>query len=298
VLFYSFADAAKVRYRVDKMEYGTERTVAEQQLQHMIDWASGTRCRRRMLLAYFDEPFEGQPGRCCDVCQSDVPPQDWTIPAQKLLSCIKRTGERFGAGYVIEVLRGGSNERIHRLGHDRLSTYGIGRDQPETEWWYLTHQLLAHGHLRRAAEEYDAVKITERGEALLFRGDRLFLPPAPEPRRRRDASRRTSHTPNPLPEKDEPLEYDAELFDRLRALRKQLAEERAWPAYVIFHDRVLREMAARRPQSNAELRGIPGVGPTKAEAYGDLFRAEIARYEQDGHPAAPELLRPARDPLR
>jgi ATP-dependent DNA helicase RecQ len=184
VLFYSYADAAKIRYFHDQIQAEAQKAIAKQQLQHMIDWATGVTCRRRALLAYFDEPFAGQDGPCCDVCDSPVELVDWTTPAQMLLSCMKRTGERFGGQHVIDVLRGLETERIQRLGHERLSTYGIGEDRPEAEWWYLTRQLLSTGVVRRAPEDHDALKVTEVGEAVLFKGRQVLLPAAPESNRR------------------------------------------------------------------------------------------------------------------
>ncbi len=270
VLFFRYSAAAKVRYFIDQIESTTQRTIARQQLQQMLDWASGTACRRRVLLAYFDEPFVGQSAPCCDACRSPAVLEDWTIPAQMFMSCIKRTGERFGAQHVIDVLRGGTGERIRRLGHDRLSTYGIGRDRSAEEWWYLVRQLLAQGYVLRDAQEHDALKITEQGASVLFRGQRLMLPPAPGASRKRAG--RASRVP------DAPTDYDADLYGRLTEVRKRLADEHRVPAYVIFADKVLRSLAAQRPTTRAELRTVSGVGEYKAAAYGDAFLDEIAHY--------------------
>ncbi len=270
VLFFSYSAAAKVRYFIDQIESETQRLIAKQQLQQMLDWASGTMCRRRALLAYFDEPFAGQPAPCCDVCHLPAVLEDWTIPAQMFMSCIKRTGERFGAQHVIDVLRGGKGERIRRLGHDRLSTYGIGRDRSAEEWWHLARQLLAQGYVRRDAQEHDALKITEQGASVLFRGERLMLPPAPVAGRKRGGRIGRAE--------DQPTEYDADLYARLVDLRKRLADEHRVPAYVIFADKVLRSLASQRPTTRAELLTVSGVGSFKATAYGEAFLDEIAHY--------------------
>ncbi len=269
VLFFSYGAAAKVRYFIDQMESEAQQAIAKQQLQQMLDWAGGTSCRRRALLAYFDEPFAGQPAPCCDTCQSPVALEDWTIPAQMFMSCVKRTGERFGAQHVIDVLRGSSGERIQRLGHDRLSTYGIGKDRTAEEWWHLARQLLAQGHLRRDALQHDALTITEQGNAVLFRGQSLMLAPAPEVRRKRVAKA-------VLEESD--ADYDVELYACLVDVRKRLADERGAPAYAVFPDRVLRQLASQRPTTRADLLTVSGVGDYKAAAYGEPFLDEIARY--------------------
>jgi ATP-dependent DNA helicase RecQ len=309
VLFYSYGDTAKIRYFIDRIESETQQIIARQQLQQMTNWASGTVCRRRALLAYFDEPFTGQAGPCCDVCRSPAPEIDWTTPAQMFMSCIKRTGERFGAQHIIDVLRGGNSERILRLGHDRLSTYGIGRDRLEDEWWYLARQLLAQGYVRRAPEDHDALKVMEPGVAVLYGKQPLFLPAAPESRKRPQrpkAAARSTHPRDvsPLPD-DEYLgstpadndypDFDRELFERLRTLRKRIADEHGWPAYVVFPDRVLRGMATVRPANLAQLRRIKGVGPQRAEAYGEQFLQEIARSPAPVRLETQELQAGARD---
>ena len=263
ILFYSYADVRKHQRFIDEKSTENERQIAIWQLRQMADWAESPSCRRRALLAYFDEGFEGQEGRCCDVCLSPIQEEDFTIPAQMFLSCVKRTRERFGMAYVIQVLRGSRDERVLRFGHDRLSTYGIGRDRSDDEWRHLARELIRAGHVRQVPEEYNALKVTERGNRVLFGGERVFLAgftrPAAEPEDSIDQ-------PNP------------DLFERLRALRKQLADERKLPPYVIFHDRTLRHMAAELPSTREELLRIPGVGQRKAFDYGDEFLAEVETY--------------------
>lgn len=177
ILFYSHADVARHEYFIKQKPSPQEQVVARQQLRQIADWAESALCRRRALLAYFDEPFEGQPGRCCDVCRDPSDLVDCTIPAQMLLSCVKRTGERFGIAYVIDLLRGSRGERVIRLGHDKLSTYGIGRDRPKDEWQHLARQLLQQGYIRQEGE-FNVVKVTDRGHRVLFRGEQAFLAPS------------------------------------------------------------------------------------------------------------------------
>ncbi len=176
VLFYSYADIAKHEHFITQKATEAEQSVARQQLRAVVDWAESAKCRRRTLLAYFDEDLAEQPGPCCDVCREPPTLVDRTVDAQKFLSCVKRTGERFGATYIVDVLRASSAERILRLGHDKLSTYGIGRDRSKEEWTHLARQLVQGGYVRRAEDEFNALKLTDAGNAVLFDGKLVFLP--------------------------------------------------------------------------------------------------------------------------
>jgi ATP-dependent DNA helicase RecQ len=261
ILFYSDEDAARREYFM-RQKPREERTVARRQLRQMVNWASGRTCRRRALLAYFDERLDGQSGPCCDVCRGSVEDVDCTIPAQMLLSCAKRTGERFGAAHLIEVLRGSRDERVVQLGHDRLSTYGIGQDRSAEEWQHLIHELLRAGYVRQATDGSDAIAVTERGRTILFESARAILPV-----RRRSAPRPAHST-----------DASGDLFDRLRALRKRLADERGIPPYAIFSDPTLIQMATELPTNREHLGRIHGVGEQKRRDFADAFLALIAEY--------------------
>jgi ATP-dependent DNA helicase RecQ len=251
-----------------------ERRVAAQQLRSMVEWAESGTCRRQALLAYFDEPFDGQPAPCCDVCDQPAAEEDWTTPAQMFLSCVKRTRERFGAAHVIDVLRGSRNERLLRFGHDTLSTYGIGRDRPKEDWQYLARELVRGGYAHRDEDEFNALKVTERGYAVLFHGEKVMLRPAPHVAARQAAAPAAAHGAS-LPQPH------AALFDRLRALRKRLADERGLPPYTVFHDATLRQMAAQLPATHEQLRRVQGVGERKLLDFGDTFLAAIAEFARE-----------------
>ncbi|HEX5415431.1 MAG TPA: DNA helicase RecQ, partial [Chloroflexota bacterium] len=279
ILYYGPGDAAKHRYFIEEKPTLAERQVALQQLRQMEDWATSPSCRRRALLAYFDEEFAGQDGRCCDVCLAPAEQLDYTIPAQKLLSCVKRTGERFGVGYVVDVLRGSRAEKILRNGHDRLSTYGIGKDISKEEWQHLARELIRGGYLRQSPDQYAVASVTPTGGAVLFKGEQVyFAAPA------RRAAPTTSEEAHP------------DLFERLRALRKRLADRRGVPPYVIFPDTTLRQMAARLPRTTDELLRISGVGARKASDFGEDFLDEIALFVQQtgAEPVAPPMPEPPR----
>ncbi|MGH2458292.1 MAG: DNA helicase RecQ [Chloroflexota bacterium] len=280
ILFYGPGDAVKHRHFIDEKPSAIERQVALRQLRQMDDWAAGATCRRRALLAYFDEPFGRQDEPCCDVCRSPSTEGDYTVPTQMLLSCAVRTGERFGVAHLTAVLRGSRNERLLRLGHDKLSTYGIGRDRSEAEWRHLIRELIRKGYVRQAEEEFNAIKLTELGRAALFRREPVMLA-AP---RLVAATTETAAAPP-----------RADLFEQLRALRKRLADERAVPPYVIFHDAALRQMASELPADRAGLLRIQGVGERKARDYGEAFLASIGAYAAETG-ARPEAAPPPAPP--
>ena len=242
----------------------------------MIDWADGTGCRREALLAYFDEQLDpaARPEPCCDNCREPAEMVDYTIPAQMYLSCAKRTRERFGSGHLIDVLRGAQTEKVRRFGHETVTTFGIGKDRPQEEWQYLARQLLSGGYAMQDETAYNAVKVTERGYDVLFRGEKVLLPRPRLRPARRDRRRSTPGSAAALSS----APGDEALFERLRALRKRLADERGVPPYVIFHDTTLRQMAAQRPATLTALRNVQGVGERKLTDYGAVFLTAIAEY--------------------
>ncbi|PWH13010.1 MAG: DNA helicase RecQ [Anaerolineae bacterium] len=267
LLLYSYSDAAKLRYFIDKKQ-GNERQVAMQQLNAMMKYAEDEQtCRRKPLLQYFGEPYLATKCNNCDNCTAAPPVlADVTIPAQKFLSCVKRTGERFGAGHVIDVLRGSKSERILRLGHDKLSTYGIGADLTEKQWLYLARQLLQMGYLKQD-EEFRTLSLTEKALEALRKRSPIYgqLQPAQE------------CSPSREIRKSE-LDYNHALFALLRQKRKEMADQAGVPPYVIFSDKTLVEMAAYYPQSRESLLKISGVGMAKLNQYGPVFLQVIRDY--------------------
>ncbi|MES9882876.1 MAG: DNA helicase RecQ [Sedimenticola sp.] len=248
--------------------------VAHHKLEAMLGLCDLTGCRRQALLAYFGEPLE-QPCGNCDNCLN--PPQTWdaTESARKALSCVYRTGQRFGVNYVIDVLKGKEDERITRFGHNRLSTYGIGDELNGVEWRSLYRQLISLGYLEIDAEGHGALKLTEKCRPLLRGESSLQLRKQRRPEKREKKSRRET---GQLPLRHQPL------FEAMRTLRMELAQEQGVPPYVIFHDSTLQEMAERRPDSLEQMRYISGVGEKKLESYGQPFLNLITE-----HPL-PELL--------
>lgn len=276
ILFYGSFDVFKYERFINEIESEPVRAAARLQLRKMQEWAETETCRRHQLLAYFDEPFRGQPAPCCDVCGSDRRETDATLPAVMFLSCVALTGQRFGMAYVADVLRGARDDRIQRLHHDELATHGVGRDRSKDEWIDLARQLIRAGYLVREGE-YGILRLTTRGQEVLSNQDARVGLVVSQARPRRTPRAPTSGTQGEpgTPARDEPL------FERLRALRKRIADENAVPPYVIFHDRVLREMIEQRPRKEIDLLRISGIGARKAAEFGPAFLAEIAAYDAD-----------------
>ena len=268
---YGLQDVITLRQMVDGSEAEEARKRLEiRKLDAMLGYCELTTCRRRTLLGYFGETL-AEPCGNCDNCLE--PPESWdaTEAAQQALSCVYRTGQRFGVGYVVDVLRGKEDDRIRRFRHDRLSTFGIGADLDAGQWRSVVRQLVARGLLSIDVEKYGSLQLTAaarpvlRGEATVeLRRDAL---PPRRPRPAREARDRVQAVLGA---------GSRALFDALRAHRRVLAEEQGVPPYVIFHDASLVEMAERRPCSLDEFSAIPGVGATKLERYGGTF-VEIIR---------------------
>lgn len=261
---YGLQDVISVRQMVSGSEADEARKRLElQKLDALLGFCEVTSCRRQVLLRYFGETTTVSCGNC-DVCLHPVETWDATTEAQKALSCVYRTGQRFGVGHVIDVLLGKTNERIERLRHDQLSTYGIGKELDQNAWRSVFRQLIARGLVRIDTEGFGTMELTDDARPFLRSEERLWL--------RRDpklaTSSSTKRTSTPAPEL---ADGDAPLFQALRSHRRTLAEEQGVPPYVIFHDATLREMAAVRPQSLAAMADISGVGEKKLARYGASF---------------------------
>ncbi len=267
LLLYSYSDVAKLRYFLREKEE-QERVVASQHLDAIVNYAEDEiNCRRKPLLAYFSEEYTAENCESCDNCTADASElDDITIPAQKFLSCVKRTGERFGAGHVVDVLRGSKNKKVLQYGHDQLSTYNIGAELTHKQWMHLARQLVQMGFLRQDGE-YRVLGLTPQAMDALRERTTIMgkLKEAERPSRRKG-------------QQDDLSDYDKVLFARLRQIRKSLADEAGVPPYVIFSDKTLVEMSVYYPQSTESLLTISGVGQAKLRRYGEIFLDEIQAY--------------------
>jgi ATP-dependent DNA helicase RecQ len=270
-LCYGLADAVRIRQLVERSDAPAERKRIEQQkLSTLLGYCESAECRRAILLRYFGESHPGGCGNC-DTCLEPVATWDGTVAAQKALSNVYRTGQRFGAAYLTSVLLGEEDERVRRNGHARLSTFGIGAELDRGAWISVHRQLVAaglleveaeHGGLRLAGDAWPLL----RGERAL----RLRHDLGAKPARVERASRRGRSIDSVLAEP-----RDRDLFEALRQRRLELARERSVPPYVIFHDRTLIEMVLRRPASPSAMAAVPGVGARKLDEYGEAFLAVI-----------------------
>ena len=266
LLLYNYGDVSKQRYFINEKS-GNERQVAQQHLQALTRYAESATCRRIPLLAYFGEAYTAENCGMCDVCLGDdLPEVDVTIPAQKLMSCIVRTGERHTAQYVAGVLLGSKGKQILGNGHHELPTYGIGQELTVAGWQHLARQLIRKGLLAEE-ENYGDLKLTPEGRTVLTQREPIQGTLQAAPRRASRAARAVGA-----------IDHDEDLFQLLRATRKALADEAGVPPYVIFSDRTLVEMAAYYPQSEDSLLRINGVGQVKLERYGAVFLADLRAY--------------------
>ena len=271
-LFFSFADARKIEYFINQKTEQNQQQKARQQLRQVLDYAEGTECRRSSVLGYFGESFAGNCGNC-DNCRNGNNSEDWTIEAQKFLSCVARTGQKFGMMHIINVLRGGKGERIIQYQHHLLSTYGIGKDKTVEEWKRLSRSLVQQNLLVETEDDFRILKLNQHSWEVMRKQRSVFIA-VPQ-----KANGQILGDDNP-----NTLESDL-LFDRLRQLRKKIADSQGVPPYVIFHDSSLRLMAQSKPRSLEQFRQISGVVHSKVQQYGDIFIAAINDFCQDSLPS-------------
>ena len=278
ILFYSYADKVKQDYFINQVQDAHERKNAQQKLAKMAEFAQLSTCRRKFILEYFGENSALENCGGCDVCAESREQFDATEIAQKILSAVVRTGERFGANHIVQVLMGAKGNRILEKGHDRLSVYGIAKDENKAQLREIIEQLQAKDLLTRTQSEYPTLAVTPRGRQFLYERQRLTLA-RPKPIHQGEA-----------PSADKPsrwTEYDRGLFEELRTLRRRMADTQNVPLFVVFGDDSLRQMAAEFPLNTEEFSQIHGVGQAKLERYGPEFLEVIHKYLQScGLPVA------------
>jgi ATP-dependent DNA helicase RecQ len=291
LLLFSPGDRIKYGRFIDEKPDAKEREIARAQLEQIVHYAECATCRRAFLLDYFGEKFgapasgpapsddppdpagseTGAPVNCggCDNCLAPRETWDGTVAAQKFLSCVYRIREQSGFGvgiqHVVEVLCGAETEKVRKWGHDRLSTYGIGAEHSRSEWAAIGRELVRLGYLRQNANKFNAAELTEEGRTALKSRQKITLT-------------RPMTAPEPAKHRAGEIACDERLFDRLRQLRKQLADERGVPPYIVFSDVSLRQMARFYPQNEAGFSRINGVGEKKRREYGTAFMGEITAH--------------------
>ena len=274
-MVYGLQDVVRLQQMAQGSDGSEQFKRAERhKLDAMLGLCEVTSCRRKVLLSYFADEAPNQCGNC-DNCQ--MPPETWdgTEAAQKVLSCVYRTGQRFGLVHVMDVLQGKENEKVLQHGHEKLSTFGIGSDTHEAQWRSVIRQLVVRGFLRVDLEGYSALQLTDLCRPVLKGEQELHLRKeevkAPSLKGSKAGSKKSAGKVQIAPE-------DQELWEELRECRKYLSEEHNVPPYVIFHDATLKEMLDVMPMSGSELLTLTGVGDSKLEKYGADFIEIICRY--------------------
>lgn len=249
-----------------------EQRIAYQQLRQVVAYAESSVCRRTIQLSYFGEMFAGNCG-CCDNCRYPKPLEDWTIDAQKFLSCVARCQEQFGMAHIIDVLRGSRNDKVLRHKHEQLSTHGIGKNRNVDEWRLLARTLIQQGLIDETSDGHSILKLNAHSWEVMRKQRQVWVAVSPSP-----APGQPTSQPPFGQELTNPA--TAGLFQHLCQLRKQVADEQSVPPYVIFSDASLRAMAIRWPTNLAAFSRIPGVGRRKLEQYGRLFTDTIRKFRQ------------------
>jgi ATP-dependent DNA helicase RecQ len=269
LLLYNPADSGRLRSWIESLSVEAQKRIEHHKLNHMLAFAEATHCRRQILLRYFDETYEQSCGYC-DIC--DNPPEiiDATVDAQKLLSCIYRLRQNYGLLHVIEVLRGSASEKIQQVGHQRLTTYGIGQDKSAAYWKQLAWQLIHRDYCFQDTEHFNVLRLSSKAIPVLKGQERVALAIprfniAKEPQKKK---KERSHSYEITP-----------LFEVLRSLRRKLADEENKPPFMIFSDITLHEMARIKPKNSEELLSVSGVGQHKLAHYGVAFLEAIAGFE-------------------
>ncbi len=278
ILLFSAGDVAKQTRFIDDLSDPAQRKIAREQLQTMVGYAESGGCRRRELLNYFGERFPTPNCGGCDNCLEPRETWDGTLAAQKFLSCVWRAREAsyrkdatFGMAHHAEILTGADTERIRKWKHAELTTYGIGKEHQRPDWMFIGRELVRLGFLRLAQGEFPTVELTPEGVEVLKSRMRIELTKLPI-RSKRDEVQR------PKPKRTGDISCDEILYEKLRQLRREIADSLGVPAYIVFGDGTLREMARDYPQNELELRNISGVGEKKLEQFGAQFTDAIVKY--------------------
>lgn len=261
LLLYSPADSARLRSWITDLPSIEQQRIENHKLQHMLAFAEATHCRRQILLHYFNEDYKDA-CQYCDICDTPPTTTDATVDAQKLLSCIYRLKQSWGLNHVVDVLRGSASEKITQIGHHKLSTYGIGKEKSTAYWKHLTWQLIHRGYCIQDIEKYNVLRLTEKAIPVLRGTESIALTVQIEDNSSKSKKKKTR------PASDAP---SSPLFETLRTLRRELAQEENKPPFMIFSDATLRDMVRLQPKTLNQLLNVSGVGQHKLAQYGQQF---------------------------
>jgi ATP-dependent DNA helicase RecQ len=278
LMLYGFSDVVQLRQMVEASDSpAAYKRTERQKLEALLGFCEAARCRRQTLLTYFGEEYPKPCGKC-DTCFEPVETYDGTVVAQKALSAVYRTGQRFGVGHLVDVLRGTATEKVLERGHDKLKTFGCGSDLSKNEWQSAFRQLVANGFLCADPEGHGGLILTETAPPVLKGQETVRLRRDPAAENRRGGARANGSAPRSRTAPTDLSPADDTLWHALKALRLELAREQGVPPYVIFHDATLMEMVQAKPTDLDELGQLPGVGARKLERYGEYFLDVITTY--------------------
>ena len=270
ILFFGRQDILKIKYFIDQVEDDRERSISMEKLNQSVRYASHNVCRRRQLLGYFGEVYENENCGACDICTGIVEKIDITVDAQILMSAMSRTGQRFGVTHIIDIVSGANTKRIRELKHDSIKTYGAGSHKDKKHWRFVADELLAQDAVCQEGDKYPVLVISPKGKGILFGNEKISALKREEPKKKQRLGAGGEFAP-----------FDETLFEKLRMLRKGLADQSGVPPYIIFSDRTLHEMCRHYPDALPEMAKIIGVGDAKLERYGDVFIKEIRQYLEE-----------------
>jgi len=266
ILFFSRGDIPKIRYFINGITEDRERFIAIEKLNQTVGYASHNVCRRRQLLGFYGEDYSADNCGACDICLGSAEQIDITTEAQVILSAVSRTGQRFGIGHIIDIVTGADTKRIRELRHNEIKTYGAGKARDKKYWRGVIDELIAQEALLQEGDPYPVLKIPQKGSDILFGREGLMGLRKEE---------RKSKTARNIGDAEG---YDGTLFERLRNVRKSLAQVQQVPPYIVFSDKTLHEMCRRFPATLSDMEKISGVGEAKLQRYGNDFIREIKQY--------------------
>ncbi len=275
LLLYSPGDGFKIRRFIDEIENEEERRRSLDLLRAMESFGAQPRCRRRSLLGYFGETLEAENCGSCDFCDGNFEKKDVTRDAQVLLSAMARSGERFGAVHICDIVTGANTQRIREMGHNQLKTYGLGKGQPKAYWRSLLDSLISEGVVVVPPGDYSVPKLSERAWRIM-KGEETFETLQDQRVEPEKAGRSRATV-------EEDFAYDRGLFEHLRAVRKEIADGQAVPPFVVASDRTLRQMTALMPETEADFLKLHGIGQEKFEKFGAAFMKALSGYFSE-HP--------------
>ena len=281
-LFFTRKDIPTIRYFIDQIPDEQERLIALEKLNQTIKYASHNVCRRSQLLEYFGEDYPAEKCGACDICEDIVEKIDIMIDAQIVMSAMSRTDQRFGIRHIVDIVAGADTKRIRELRHNEIKTYGAGRHKEKKHWHFIVDELLAQEAIIQDGDQYPVLILTKKGTEILYGREKI------------EALKREEIKASPRKTRISEFEsYDEALFEKLRVLRRKLAEEQQVPPFIIFSDMTLHEMCIYYPSTLSDMKKISGVGDAKLERYGTDFTSEIKAYLDNN----PDIKIPDRLPI-